>query len=193
MNEIRELKHLRWSLALRGLAAVVFGILAFSWPAITLMVLLVMFGIYALIDGLSLLVGYFSTPRQQRDWWLVPVIGAFSVLIGILTFARPGMTAIALLWLIAARAIFTGVVEISAAFGYWKSARGEWLLALGGLFSIIFGVIVFAYPLEGALTVIWLIALYAVIYGITQIGFAIYARRIATGFEEGMPHPPVAT
>jgi uncharacterized membrane protein HdeD (DUF308 family) len=193
MTSIRELKEYRWSLALRGIAAIIFGVLAYSWPSITLMVLLIAFGVYALVDGLSLLVGYYSTPKSQRDWWLVPLIGVFSILIGILTFARPGMTAILLLWLIAARAIFTGIIEIAAAFGYWRKVRGEWLLVLGGLISVLFGVFVFAYPLEGALAVIWVIALYAILYGITQLFFGLFARQLAAGFEEGLPHPPVAT
>jgi uncharacterized membrane protein HdeD (DUF308 family) len=185
-----ELKELRWSLALRGLAAVIFGALAVMWPGITLLALLVIFGVYALVDGLALLIGSLANLKILRDWWLVPIVGAFSVLIGVLTFARPGMTAMALLWLIAARAVFTGIVEIVYAIQHWTSVRGEWLLVLGGLFSLVFGILVFAYPLEGALAVVWLIGVYAVLFGLTQMAFAGYARLWELPVDQGLPHPP---
>ncbi len=191
MIEEHELRKFRWSLGLRGLAAVLFGFLAVVWPGITLMVLLVLFGAYALVDGISLLVGSLSSPKTLRDRWLVPMVGIFSILVGVLTFARPGMTAIVLLLLIGARAIFTGIVEIVAAIGFWRTVRGEWLLALGGILSVLFGVLVFAYPLTGALAVVWLIATYAIVYGLTQVAFAGYGRLGTRPIDHGITHPPV--
>lgn len=180
----------RWASGLRGLAAIAFGILALTWPAITVIVLLALFGTYAILDGLFALVASFQKrTRVFREGWLVPLVGILSIAIGVLAFARPGITAIVLLLVIAARAIFTGVLEIAAAIHYHKRIRGEWLLALGGGLSVAFGLLVFAYPLEGALAALWLIGVYAILVGTAQVFFALAAKTLVEEIERPTSPP----
>jgi uncharacterized membrane protein HdeD (DUF308 family) len=188
-----SLAGLRWALGLRGVVAILFGVLAFTWPGLTLLLLLVFFGGYALVDGFVTVVGSLVSPDEVRKGWLVPLLGVLSIVVGVLTFARPGMTALILLLLIAARAIFAGCLEIAAAVHYRKFIRGEWLLILGGCLSVLFGLLVFAYPFDGALTVIWLIALYAVLVGGAQVLFALSAKDLVQRFKQSMTPSPLAT
>ena len=185
-------KHLRRSLALRGIAAILFGVLALAWPGITLLALLVLFGIYAIVDGIIALVGSFYVRRAMSDWWLILLVGLFSIAIGILTFARPGVTALVLMLFIAARALFLGFTEIVRGVQYRKEIQGEWLLVLGGAFSILFGVIVFAYPFSGALAIVWLIGLYAILYGASILAFSIFTRHGELPVEEMGGRPAIS-
>jgi uncharacterized membrane protein HdeD (DUF308 family) len=169
-------KHFRWTLAVRGIAAIVFGLLAWALPGITLMALLILFGAYALVDGGMALVGSLVHRKALRDWWLILLVAIASVLVGIATFLRPEITGLVLLFFIAARALVVGGLEIAAAIEYRHAIRHEWLLIVAGAVSVLFGLAVMAYPLEGALAVVWLIGTYAVLVGIAQLVFAIAAR-----------------
>ncbi len=190
---MEALKKFKWSLGLRGLAAVLFGILALAWPGITLLVLIILFGVFALIDGLLALGGWLMSPGGIRGNYLVPVLGIIGIVAGILAFVWPAITALALLLLIAARAIIVGILEIVAAAWHRKIIRRQWLLILGGALSVAFGLLVFLYPFAGALAIVWLIALYAVLVGLAQIAFAISAKDIVGRFAQEVAPPPIPT
>lgn len=177
-------KHFRWTLAARGMAAIVFGLLVCTWPGIVLMTLLMLFGAYALIDGAFALVGSLVHRKALRDWWLVLVLALASMAVGVITFTRPDTTALVLLFFIAARAIVVGILEIIAAFEYRHEIRYEWLLAMGGALSVLFGVGVLAYPVTGAMAILALIGAYSILLGAVQVGFAVLAQPILHGIEE---------
>jgi uncharacterized membrane protein HdeD (DUF308 family) len=163
-------------LVLRGVLAVLFGIAAFVWPEITLEALVILFGAFSLVEG----VFNVASALMQREgyWGLLLLEGVFGVLIGILTFAWPGITALVLLYLIAGWAIVTGVFEIFAAVQLRKQIEGEWLLGLGGLLSIIFGVLMALQPGSGALALVWLIGGYAVVFGVILIALGLRLRNV---------------
>jgi uncharacterized membrane protein HdeD (DUF308 family) len=160
-----------WVLLVRGIFAVLFGVAAFAWPGPTLVALVFLYGAYALVDGVTALwAGAFA-----RAWWLV-LSGVLGIIVGIGTFFYPGITAVALFYLIAAWAVIRGVLEIVAAIELRKVITGEWALILGGIFSIIFGVVLIAYPVPGVLALVWLIGAYALVFGVMMIVLAFRLR-----------------
>ena len=158
-----------WALLLRGLAAIAFGVLTWARPAISLAALVLLFGVYALVDGVLGIWTALSGRREHDDWWVLLLWGLLGIGVGILTLFEPGITALALLFYIAAWAIATGVLEIVAAVRLRNVIKGEWWLILGGLASVIFGVLLLAHPGTGALAVLWLIAAYAVVFGVMLV------------------------
>lgn len=162
---LRTLSRYWWLVALRGAAAVVFGILAFIWPGLTLSALVILFGVYVLIDGIANLVAGFSDRKANGRWWVTALEGVVGILAGILTFLYPGLTAVLLLYFIAAWAILTGVLEMVAAFRLREEIEGEWALGLSGLISIFLGVGLVIFPTAGALAVVWMIGIYAILFG----------------------------
>jgi uncharacterized membrane protein HdeD (DUF308 family) len=177
-----------WVFLVRGLAAILFGILAFIWPGITLFVLVLFWGAYALVDGIFALIAAFSGQAAQQRWWVLLLEGLLGIAAGIVTFLWPGMTAIALLYLIAAWAIVGGVLEIAAAIRLRQEIEGEWLLALSGVASIIFGVLMVIWPGAGALAVVWLIAGYAIVFGVLMIALAFRLRSWSKSQEGSVFH-----
>jgi uncharacterized membrane protein HdeD (DUF308 family) len=165
--------HNWWTLLLRGVIAVIFGALCFVFPRLTLLVLAIMFGAYALVDGVFALVSAVSAPKGEARWWVTLLEGVVGILVGVLTFIMPGLTALGLLYLIAAWAIITGVFEIMAAIRLRKVIAGEWLLILGGAASVLFGLLIAAMPGAGALAVVWWVGLYAIIFGVLYIALAL--------------------
>lgn len=162
-----------WAMVLRGIAAIAFGILAFVWPGITLAALVFLWGAYALVDGIFAVAAGIKSHGEYKRWWLVLIEGILGILAGIVAFVMPGITALVLLILIAVWAIVTGVVEIAAAIQLRKMIRGEWMLALAGVFSILFGVLMFLNPAAGALSVVWLIGAYAVVFGALLVALGV--------------------
>jgi uncharacterized membrane protein HdeD (DUF308 family) len=174
-----------WAFALRGLAAVIFGVLAFIWPEVTLTVLVLFWGAYALVDGvLALIAGI----RSTQDRWIHMFEGMVGIVAGVLAFVWPGLTALVLLYIIAAWALITGVLEILAAIRLRRVIENEWWLALGGVASVLFGIVLIAAPGAGALAVIWLIAAYAIVFGVLLIALAFRLR----GMAHGQPRPATA-
>ena len=165
-----------WVLALRGVLAIIFGVLAVLWPALTLFTLVLLFGAYAFVDGIfAVIAGITSRERDQR-WWATVLEGVAGIIFGVLTFVWPGMTALVLLYFIAAWAFVTGILEIVAAVQLRKAITNEWMLILGGIVSIIFGVLLFLFPGAGALGLTWMIGIYAIIFGILFIILAFRLR-----------------
>ncbi len=162
-----------WILALRGLLAVIFGGLALLWPGPTLAALVLFFGAFALVDGvLALVVG------ARSRWWGVVLLGLLGIAAGVLTFMRPGITALALLYLIAGWAIVRGVFEIVGAIQLRRELENEGLLVLAGLASIAFGVLIFLFPGAGALSVVWLIGAFAIWVGILMLFLAFRLKKL---------------
>jgi uncharacterized membrane protein HdeD (DUF308 family) len=160
-----------WVLALRGVAAIVFGILAFAWPGITILSLVMLYGAYALVDGVLAIVSAITGGSPAPRWWLV-VIGLLGIAAGILTFVWPGITALVLLFFIAGWAIAVGVFQIIGAIRLRKEIDNEWLLIVGGVLSVLFGIGVLLVPGAGALALVWVIAIYAIVEGIIFVALA---------------------
>lgn len=157
----------RWALVLRGIVALLFGILALGWPVKTLAVLIFLFGIYAILNGIFAVVFALRNRRNiALPWELLLVEGIVSILAGIVAFRQPTTVAYAFLYLVAAWAIITGVMEIVATFARSGEMGRDWWLALAGLISIIFGLLLAFQPLAGLLTIVWIIGIYAIIFGI---------------------------
>lgn len=169
-----------WVLALRGLAAVIFGVLAFIWPGITLFALVVLFGAYALVNGVLSLYLAAKAPKGYPRFGSLIFGGLLSIAAAVITFFWPGLTALGLLIVIAAWAIANGVLEIYAAIKLRKVITGEWLLVLAGILSIIFGVLLLLNPIAGAVAVVWLIGAFALAFGILLIVLAFRMRHLAS-------------
>ena len=156
-----------WALALRGAIAIVFGLAALLRPGIALEALILLFGAYALVDGVFAIVGIFGGTRGGTPRWLLLIEGIAGILAGLIAFVLPGLTALLLLYLIAAWAIVTGIFEIATAIRLRNEIRGEWAVIAGGVLSVVFGVILIVVSSFAAiLSLIWLIGIYAVAFGI---------------------------
>jgi len=167
-----------WSLLLRGLLAIAFGLLTWFRPGISLAALVLMFGIFALADGLLGIWTAFAGRRENEQWWVLLLWGLVSAGIGVITFVAPGVTTIALLFYIAIWAIAIGVLQIIAAVRLRREIQGEWLLGLAGVAAVVFGVLLIVHPGEGALTVLWLIGAYAVLAGILLVVLSLKLRSL---------------
>ena len=169
-----------WHLLLRGLAAIAFGVLTWLWPGISLAALVLLFGAYALMDGVLAVWTALSGRKEYDGWWVLLLIGLLGIGVGVMTFATPGLTAYALLLYIAIWAIFRGVLEIATAIRLRKEIEGEWVLVLGGVISVAFGALILARPGAGALAVLSLIAIYAVLVGILLVMLAFKLRNLGS-------------
>ncbi|MGF1470928.1 MAG: HdeD family acid-resistance protein [Rubrobacteraceae bacterium] len=162
-----------WAISLRGLLAAIFGFLALIWPGITILALVVLFGAYALVDGIFAIVA--AARGAGSRWWLV-LEGVVGVLAGIIAFAWPGITALALLYVIAFWAIITGVLKVIMAIFLRREIEREWLMIASGGLSVIFGVILAVLPAVGLLSLVWLVGLYAILLGVALMVFGFWVR-----------------
>jgi uncharacterized membrane protein HdeD (DUF308 family) len=167
-----------WTLVLRGLAAIAFGLLAWFWPGVTVAVLVLFFGAYVLVDGVFALYSALSGRSPTESRWLVGLLGALGVLLGVLTLWKPAAAALVLLMYIAAWSLVTGVLQIVAAIRLRKEIEGEFWLGLAGALSVLFAVLVLIFPAAGALALIWVIAAYAVVYGIVLLILGLKLRKL---------------
>jgi uncharacterized membrane protein HdeD (DUF308 family) len=177
-----------WALVLRGIAAILFGVLAFVWPHLTLTALVFLFGAYALVDGAFSIIAGLKSHAENKRWWLLLIVGLLSIAAGVYAFIIPAITALLLLILIASWAIVTGAFEIAAAIQLRKHIKGEWLLALSGIISILFGAVLLYNPVAGALAVVWLIGIYAVLDGILLLAFGIKLRGLVRSVSHMVPN-----
>jgi len=158
-----------WLLVLRGVSAIVFGVLAFSWPGVTVQVLLIFFGAYMLVDGVFTVIAALRGREHTEHWVLLLLEGLLGVGVGVLTWVAPVIAGIAILMYIAAWALVTGVLEIVTAIRLRREIEGEFWLGLAGVLSVGFGVFLLAFPLAGALALVWTMAAYAVAFGIVLV------------------------
>jgi uncharacterized membrane protein HdeD (DUF308 family) len=168
---LETLKRHWWVPVLRGVAAIIFGIMAFVYPGLTVAVLVLLFGAWVLVDGIFRVIGAIGHRASDPDWGWQLVIGILGIVIGFLTFHAPAVTALALVIYIAAWALMIGVTEIVVAIRLRREIRGEWFLILMGIVSLIFAIMLLWNPLPGALALVWLIGSYAIVFGLLGIIF----------------------
>ena len=162
-----------WSNLVRGLLAFLFGVLLLITPALfTIFVLVIWMGAFFLLDGIFALIAFFRHPKTPHKWWIFAE-GITGILAAVLVFVWPGMTAVLLLYFIVFWAIVTGIFEIVYAIALWKILPGKVWILLGGIISIIFGFILLANPVAGAVAMLWVIALYLVLFGIALVIYSI--------------------
>jgi uncharacterized membrane protein HdeD (DUF308 family) len=178
-NMVAELARNWWVVALRGVLAIIFGVLALLWPAMTLAVLVILFGAYVLVDGIFAVIGGFSMAGQRERWWVMVLEGIAGIIIGLITFFSPGVTALVLLYYIAAWAIITGVLEIVTAIRLRREIEGEWAMGLAGAASILLGVFLIIQPGAGAIGLIWWIGSLSIVFGVLLVVLAFRLRGLA--------------
>ena len=167
-----------WMVLIRGIAAILFGVVAIIWPGITVTVLVIFFGAYALVDG-AFSIGAAIVGGQTRvPRWLLVVEGVLGIAVGVIALLWPGLTAVTLLYLIAAWAIITGIVEIIEAVRLRDVIENEWFLGIAGLISIIAGVVFFALPIEALTTIAIVAGVYAIFFGALLVVLSFRLRSI---------------
>ena len=167
-----------WSVALRGIAAVAFGAIALTWPGVTLGALVLLFGAFVLVDGVAIIVDLATgRGRHRGSRGLLLVQALVSVAAGIVTFVWPGITAIALTFVIAAWALITGSLELGAVVRLRRTIRNHWLLAVDGVLAVLLAVVLLSNPAAGALGLVWVIGWFAVISGVVLVVHAFRIRR----------------
>jgi uncharacterized membrane protein HdeD (DUF308 family) len=167
-----------WMLLVRGLVAISFGLILWFLPGISFAFLVLFFGAFVLVDGILGVWIALSGRKEHEDWWELLLWGLVDIGIGILAFVAPGATAMALVVFIAVWAIATGVLQIVVAIRLRREIEGEWLLILGGLASVVLGILFMVQPGIGALAVLWLIGAYAVTFGVLLVILAFRMRRL---------------
>jgi uncharacterized membrane protein HdeD (DUF308 family) len=180
-----------WSLVIRGLVGILFGIITFAWPAITFAALVIVFGAYALLDGIFSLVGAVKAAQVHERWGALVFLGVTGIGAGVLTVLWPAITAFVLVCVIAAWAIVTGVFEIAAAVRLRRYIEREWLLALAGIASLVFGILIIIAPLAGALVIAIWVGAYALVSGVMLVTLGVklrsWGRRQPTGHSVPLP------
>jgi len=175
-----------WPFVIGGLALVIFGIMAIVWPDITVITLVVLFGAVALVDGVFTIAGGLANTEDQTMRWFLVLSGVFSIVIGVLILIWPDITAKVVLYIIATFAVVSGVARTLAAMIWPQERRSDKVLIIvSGLLGITFGVLIFAWPASGALAIVWLIGLFAIIFGavVMVLGFEVMNvnRRLTKG------------
>jgi uncharacterized membrane protein HdeD (DUF308 family) len=167
-----------WALALRGLFAILFGLAALAMPRVTLAAVILLFGAYAIADGVFAIVAGLRAAGRQERWWALMLEGIADIAAGVAAFAWPGLTALLLLYLVSLWAVVTGLLEIAAAVRLRRTVRGEWLLALNGIISVLLGVFLVVFPGGGILAVMFWIGGYAIFFGVLLLGLAFRLRSL---------------
>jgi uncharacterized membrane protein HdeD (DUF308 family) len=173
----RVLGHNWWMLALRGVVAIIFGILAFALPGMTMLSLIFLFGIYALVNGILVLAHAYSAPKGYPRFGALIATGIVSIAAGVLAFIWPSITALSLVLLIAAWAIVNGVFEVATAIRLRRVIPHEWLLMLAGVLSILLGILIALQPAAGALALLFWIGGFAIVFGVLLLVLAFRIRR----------------
>jgi len=165
-----------WAFIARGVLAVVLGVLVFVWPALTVGALIIVFGAYAFVDGIFLIVKAIGGWKARDDRWLLLFEGLLGIGIGVITFFAPGVTAVGLLFYIAAWSLTTGILEIVGAIRLRKEIQGEVWWILSGIASVLFAVLLMIFPGAGILSLTWLLGIYAIVFGVLLIALGIRVR-----------------
>lgn len=166
-----------WILLVRGLAAILFGITAIVWPALSLSVMVMLFGAYILVDGVFSMFDAIRARNSVDNWWLWLLEGLLGVAMGLLTLFMPGITALLLLAFVAVWSILGGVLRIATAIQLRKKIQGEWVLIFSGVLSILFGIAIVALPHAGLVSIAWLIGFWAIVFGVVFVLLAFRLRK----------------
>ena len=186
---VRALSQNWWLVVLRGVLGILFGIAAFAWPGITLLTLILFFGVYAIVDGVVAIVTGFSRTRETPRWWMFLLEGLLNIAAGIVALLMPGLATLVLIYILASWAVITGILEIVAAVRLRHEITNEWFLALGGILSVGVGILLFLQPAAGSLAVVWIIASYAILFGIVLVILGIRLR----SWRVDEPRQPIAS
>jgi uncharacterized membrane protein HdeD (DUF308 family) len=181
---MNQLAYNWWTVALRGVLAIVVGLLAFFFPGITLAVLIALFGAFALLEGVFLIISGIRSRHDQKRWWVLILQGIISIGAGVIAFVAPLATAIALLYLMASWAIVSGILEIVVAIRLRKEMEGEWMLILDGLVTILFGLAMVLVPGAGLLAWLWMIGAFKLVSGVLLF---LLAFRLRKAEKESLP------
>jgi uncharacterized membrane protein HdeD (DUF308 family) len=177
-----------WIFAIRGVAAILFGISAAIWPALTITVLALFLAAYLLVDGISMLIALVrGDPVARRNAWSVAIIGVLGVAAGVIAFFYPNVTAVALLYVVAFWSIAIGVFQVIAAISLRREIEGELWLAIGGIVAIVFGVYLAVFPGSGLVSLGFLVAIYAIAFGVSSLLLAFKLRNVGTQRIEPSP------
>jgi uncharacterized membrane protein HdeD (DUF308 family) len=169
-----------WLLALRGVLAILFGVLVWFWPVAAWIVVVASFAAFALLDGVVAIMAAIKGQPKRAWWWALVAEGVLGISAGVFALVLPGLTQLALLFLIAYWSIITGIFQIVAAIRLRKEIKGEWLFGLSGVLSVLFGVGVVFMPVAGALAIAWLIAAYSIAFGVLLVALAFRLRSAIT-------------
>ena len=169
-----------WMLALRGVLAIIFGLIALFAPGIALLAFVYVFAVYALIDGIMAVYIAIRERGSLSRWGWVLFEGILGIIAGIVAFVYPGLTALVLLYIVAIWAVVTGIMEIVTAIAIRGFVAREWALGLAGILSIIFGIVLFIFPGAGLLSILWLVGIYGIVFGILFIVRAFQMRSWAS-------------
>lgn len=165
-----------WALLVRGIAAVIFGILALVWPGAAMVAIGILFGAYAFVDGIFAIVAAVRAAETHERWWPFVIEGIIGLAIAAIAFYDVGVVIWALVFTIAAWALLTGIMEIVAAVQLRKQIANEAWLILGGILSILFAALLVWRPIAGAVAVVWIVGIYAVVFGFTMIALSLRLR-----------------
>src|SRR5262245_10344595 len=180
LSSVHEMLKRGWmSLLLRGILAVIFGIMALAWPGLTVASLVIVFAAFALVEGVFAVSAAIAARKEFDDWWVLLLEGLLAIAFGVITFEHPGITALVLLLYISAWAILSGILRIALAIKLRKEMQGEWLLILAGVAAVLFGLAVMARPEAGAIALAWMIGTFALIEGFALIAFSFQVKRVA--------------
>ncbi len=166
-----------WVVVLRGMIAIIYGLMALVWPGLTIEILVLFFGAYMLMDGVFAIIAALTNRAGHDSWWVLLLEGLLGIGAGLITFFNPGLATLVLVFVISFWAIVTGALEIVAAIRLRKEIQGEWLLALSGILSLALGVLLLIFPTAGALTVAWIIGWYAIFFGAMLLGLGFRLRK----------------
>jgi uncharacterized membrane protein HdeD (DUF308 family) len=169
-----------WLVALRGLLAILFGLIAFVWPGATWLALILLFGVYAVVDGIFAMISGVVRSRYSPRWWVFLLEGFISLAAGMIVLLQPGLAGLALVVVIAIWAVLTGILEVVAALRLRREIRNEWMLGFAGFLSIALGVLMLLQPAAGGLVITLMIGSYALISGILLVALSFRLRRLNT-------------
>lgn len=164
--------RLWWMIVLRGIAALLFGLIAIFWPGISLDALVILFGAYALTDGLIALTGSLRMAAGEPRRSFLALTGVMGILIGLVSVLWPQATVMLLLYVVAAWALLFGVIEIVGSLRLRKQVGSDWPLSKGGIILVAFGLLLLAFPNAVAVAATWVIGIFALLIGVALLGFA---------------------
>lgn len=167
-----------WLILIRGICAIIFGVLTFAWPGLTLITLILLYGIFALFDGGLAIGAAIMGGAPAPRWWLA-LAGVLGIAVGAITLTMPGLTGLVLLLFIAGWSIASGILQIVGAINLRKEISDEWLLIASGIVSVLFGVLIILFPGAGALGLAFAIGAFAILYGILLVGFSVRLKKHA--------------
>ena len=157
-----------WIFLVRGIAAILFGVVAIAWPGISLVALTMLFGAFAFVDGV-MAFGFAFTGAGGSRWWALVIEGLVGLGVAFFVLSQPGLSAVSLVYAVAVWAVFTGVIEIIAGVQFRDFLPNDWTYVLAGALSIVFGVLVMRNPIAGGLAIMWIIAFYSILFGLMEV------------------------